>query len=88
MGFIPNMVRILNKYGLGDYLTTYIQIGQDPTKSSWISLVKASIHQFQLQSWRQGLHIKPELGYFRDVHTELQPLELWNTAKRNTMYLN
>jgi hypothetical protein len=87
MGFIPNIVRILNKYGLGDYLTTYIQTGQVQTKSSWKSLVKASIHQFQLQSWRQGLHIKPELGYFRDVHTELQPLELWNTAKRNPMYI-
>jgi hypothetical protein len=34
--------------------------GQVPTKSSWKSLVKASIYQFQLQSSRQGLNIKPE----------------------------
>ena len=87
LGFIPDITQILIKYDLHHYLTTYVEKGVFPNKVFWKAEVKQSIHQYQLSLWREGMMAKPELKIYREMQTELKPLELWNAARRNPKYL-
>ena len=42
-GFIPDIVRILRKYSLWEYLDNYLQTGNFPSKSEWKRVVVDSL---------------------------------------------
>lgn len=86
-GFLPDIIKILKKYNLQQYLDGYIIDGVFPSKPSWKRIICESIAQQQWSTWRDKLRERSELDLFRRVHTELQPLDLWRTAWRNPVYM-
>ena len=47
MGFIPDIVRILKKYSLWEYLDYYLQTGNFPIKSEWKRVVVESLKKVE-----------------------------------------
>ena len=73
MGFVPEIDRLLKKYNLSFYLTTYMNSGVFPSKTEWKSILRLSVTSFAESAWydrvisntnlRDFLQIKPVLQY-------------------------
>ena len=44
-GFIPDIVRLLEKYELSDILSTYVENGTFPTSYAWKRLLKSKLYE-------------------------------------------
>ena len=51
-GFIPDIVRILNKYSLHTYLTDFISCGYFPSKLAWKNICKSAIWCREELQWK------------------------------------
>ena len=85
IGFIPDIIQILDKYSLGNYLSTYIEENTLPAKLSWTKIVYDHINEFEIVKWKNGMLDKDELLFYRQIHTTLKPLHLWEVARRNPL---
>lgn len=74
MGFVPDIISILQKYELYNYLEDYLNNGVFPSKAVWRNLVTRRIHDREEQSWRQRMLTKPNLVHLSQGHTHLRPL--------------
>ena len=83
LGFIPDIVHILNKYDLLDYLATFVHESIIPSKNKWRIIVQIQIKNYETEKWKNGMVYKEELFFFKEIHTNLTPLYLWELAKRN-----
>lgn len=83
LGFIPDIIRALNKYSLTNYLTTYLDEHLFPSKLSWRKIVYDGIEEIEIDKWKNGMLHKSELRFYRRIHRNLKPLDLWEVAKRN-----
>ena len=50
-GFIPNVVKLLEKYHLSGNLYTYMRDSIFPSISSWKRMVKCEINNWELYQW-------------------------------------
>jgi hypothetical protein len=78
MGFMPDVMRLLQKYNLQEFLETYINEQYFPRKAEWRKIVLDKIGRHQLSKWKL-----PELCHYKNIHQNIMPLTLWVTAKRN-----
>ena len=85
-GFIPDIIRILKKYSLYNYLEIYLESLQFPSKPTWKKLVSERIHHSENTAWREAMVEKPALIHFRQVHTQLEPLIHWEVARENPFH--
>ena len=85
IGFIPDIIQILDKYSLGNYLSTYIEENTLPAKLSWTKIVYDHINEFEIEKWKNGMLGKDELLFYRRIHRTLKPLHLWEAARRNPL---
>lgn len=83
LGFIPDIIRTLNKYNLANYLTTYLDEQSFPSKLPWKNIVYDAIENIEIEKWKNGMSDKDELTFYRRTHATLKPLYLWEVAKRN-----
>ncbi len=51
LGFIPDICRILVKYRLMPYMTTYLNSATFPSKAQWKSFVKRRVNSFHNSAW-------------------------------------
>jgi hypothetical protein len=59
--FIPGIVRILNKYDLLDYLTTFVHESIIPSRNKWRKIVQTQIKNYETEKWKNGMVHKEEL---------------------------
>ena len=64
IGFIPDIIQILDKYSLGNYLSTYIEENTLPAKLSWMKIVYNHINEFEIVKWKNGMLDKDELLFY------------------------
>ncbi|CAB4026394.1 Hypothetical predicted protein [Paramuricea clavata] len=83
MGFIPDVMRLLQKYNLQEFLETYINEQYFPRKAEWRKIVLDKIGGHQLSKWKLGMNDKPELCHYKNIHQNIMPFTLCETAKRN-----
>lgn len=81
-GFVPDITRILEKYGLFDFLKRYIDGQPFPKKSQWKNIVYDKLNQIETSKWKSGMLRKQELNIYQRIHTNLKPLSIWEAAKR------
>ena len=81
-GFIPDVVNILRKYGLTEYLENYCLRAEFPPKVPWKNSVKRAVKEQQKELYQTGLLSKGAERVQR-VHNELRPFILYCVAKRN-----
>ena len=86
-GFIKDILEILTKYNLVEYLLSYVETAHFPTELTWKSIVRKAISTQQIHNWSAGIDAKPELEYYGLIHQDLKPLELWSVVFRNPVFL-
>ena len=75
-GFIPDIVRILRKYSLWEYLDNYLQTGNFPSKSEWKKVVVDSLKKVENEKWGKKIHCYDQLWLYKHVIKELAP-NMW-----------
>ena len=82
-GFIPDIIRILNKYELSAFIENYIKDSYFPPKCIWNHIVKNSINRYCASAWTQSVTNDPAYNRFAAIHRDItQPLLLLKTASR------
>ena len=71
-GFVPDIVRLLEKYQPIDSLYTYIEKGTFPTSFVWKRLQKSKLHRSAISTWN-GRTLTHDFCRFRDFHFEYTP---------------
>ncbi len=51
IGFIPDIVTILQKYGIKQHLDTFVTNGSFPSKYTWKQIVKSVVRSKQWEMW-------------------------------------
>jgi hypothetical protein len=77
-----DLINIVSKYGLNQYVCTYLSGGVFPGKKEWSNIVKEKINFLQSQSWRHGLAIKGVSRYCA-VQPMLKPNILYEVIRQN-----
>ena len=75
-GFLPDIVRILKKYSLLEYLDYYLQTGNFPSKSEWKRVVVESLKKVENEEWGKKIHCYDQLRLYKHVIKELAP-NMW-----------
>ena len=86
-GFVPDVVRLLEKYQLIDILYTYIEKGTFPTSFAWKRLLKSKLHHSAISTWNSRT-LTHDFCRFRDIHFEYTPHWVWYLSKerRNLLF--
>ncbi len=75
-GFIPDLIGILRKYSLWEYIDNFLQSGDFPSKSEWKKLVMESIKHVENESWKMKVQRYDQLRLYNQVFKE-PTLNLW-----------
>lgn len=86
IGFMPDIHRILAKYGLTDYLYSYISNGAFPSKYSWKTIVQRCILQYETIQLQSRLQSELSLRSFSKVHNKISPCAIWQFSRENYEY--
>ena len=87
-GFIPDIVGVLVKYDLCYILNNYKKSRSTPSHLTWKKEVINKIHEHELEQWKSDISQIIKLRHSYARHSKLEPLELWQVAKRNLIYIN
>ncbi len=87
-GFIPDIIKILSKYGLTDTLTNYVNTGTFPNKTEWRAKCKSLVHVTETELWRLRLNDDNSFARFRFLHTNIETSILWECATESVEILN
>ena len=85
MGFIPDIVKILQKYQLDDHWEKYIKTGftEFPIYSSWKILIKKAVQTSEQREWLNRTENDEDFSLFKQVHSNTgQPSQIWKYAQR------
>ena len=80
-GFIPDIYRILCKYGLQQFLTVYRETGSFPNITPWKKSVKQAIHEKVEFDWKNRIISDASISDFILLHHTYQPCYIWQFSK-------
>ncbi|MES9883123.1 MAG: reverse transcriptase family protein [Sedimenticola sp.] len=83
-GFIPDIYRILLKYGLRDFLENFIESGLFPVKHVWKYTVNNKIQDHETTLWHTRTDADIDLVRFKEIHQSLSPCALWTESVINS----
>ncbi|KAL4237991.1 hypothetical protein ACF0H5_002702 [Mactra antiquata] len=83
LGFIPDILSILNTYDLGTYLDQFLLTGLFPPKFAWKKICTCVIHNREETMWRDRLDLCSDFRLFRGCHWQLREYPLWTIARTN-----
>ncbi|KAH3796581.1 hypothetical protein DPMN_150150 [Dreissena polymorpha] len=81
IGFIPDIVKILQNYHLEDYLTSFKTNSLFSSKEKWKSVYKKAVRQHETNHWRMRLEQHKDFSLFKEVHKSLESATIWRVAK-------
>lgn len=77
LGFIPDIINILTKYGIMRHLYTYINNHIFPSYNTWKRMVNAVLYDHASQLFRNSIAIDTDFERFRHIHANIQVSPLW-----------
>ena len=80
LGFIPNIMVILQKYNLVTYIHEYSLNHTFPNTSAWKKIVKITLFRFGTINFKQSLETDDDFVRFKEVHDVIRPSILWQTV--------
>ncbi|PJE78122.1 hypothetical protein CI610_02944 [invertebrate metagenome] len=86
-GFIPDIVRILKKYNLYEYIVLFLDDGSFPNKIHWKSLIYKSVSNYETNAWLHRMSNDADFTRFLLLHDDLKPHYLWQLALRHPNFL-
>jgi hypothetical protein len=87
-GFIPDVIRILDKYNLSHVLINYIQTGEFPNKKVWKVKCRNSISNHETLKWSERLSKDNDFARFKFLHTNIEHAIIWECANDSKSLLN
>ena len=86
IGFLCDILDILQKYKLSAYLDTFIQNASFPPKPQWKRIVKTAITDTEILSWKVRMNNSGDFSAFKFIQLSYSPHPAWTIAK-NYPYL-
>jgi hypothetical protein len=68
IGFVPEMLNILSKYNLSDFLTNYTKNADFPGKPHWKFIVVDAVNQKHDNDWQTRINLDNDFNRFRKIH--------------------
>lgn len=68
LGFIPDIVNVLARYNLSDYLEKYITYYIFPATAIWKRTVKKILFQHQVESFQHAMAVDTDFIRFKKIH--------------------
>ena len=87
-GFLPDIHRILGKYGLEYVMYSFISDGKFPSKQSWKTLVTRNIMNVETANLQCAIANEQSLHGFEIIHGEVCPCPIWEFSKENREHTN
>ena len=82
LGFFPDIYRILNKYALTQFLSSYLENGLFLSKTSWKNLIRVKITDFFRNDLARSVTTSESLCRLTKIHAVLhEPNILWYLCK-------
>ena len=82
MGFFRDIMRLLEKYGLSEYIETYKMCNIFPSKLIWKRVMKQRIWQYETVQWQNRI-TNTDFSLFSRLHNVYEPHIFWHSAKEN-----
>ena len=80
-GFIPDIVSVLYKYQLHDYMTDFLFTSFFPDKRTWKIIVNRTVNSVQSDEWNNRVHIDSDFKRFINIHKSVIMNKFWNKVK-------
>ena len=80
-GFIPDIIGILYRYELSDYLVEYLLQGMFPPKQLWKSIVYDAVNETHSNEWSLRTTSDNDFLCVRDIHRSVELANVWKYAK-------
>jgi hypothetical protein len=80
-GSIPDMLHFTDKYGLHEYLTSFIKTGAFPENKIWKRIVHNAVVKVEECEWKKRINQDFEFERFKRIHTNLR-LSRWHKIAR------
>ena len=85
-GFIVDVFRILEEYGLSYVLSEFITSGTFQSRHSWKKLVKSKIAEASVRNF-ESVNAEDALYRFRSIHPESKPCYFWEPSRKHPYML-
>ena len=86
-GFVPDIVRLLEKYELSDILSTYVENGTFPTSLAWKRLLKSKLHQSAISTW-DSRTLTHDFNRFRTIQSDIHHTGHGSCQKREERFFS
>lgn len=80
-GYIPDIIKILVKYKLEEYLSNFMTHGHFPSKMIWKSIVKNSVEKVQTENWLNRVNNQDDFLRFISIRKSVSIAKVFKTAK-------
>lgn len=81
-GFIKDILEILERYDLLQFIQQFIQDGLFPRKNLWKSTVNKAIMTYEQKNYADKLRSDPDLEHFFQIHPGIhEPSRIWKAAQ-------
>lgn len=88
VGFIPDIIRILQKYSILEHFEIYLECGEFASKLKWKLLCKQAIWRKENECWQHRISSCSDFDRFNQIHTSISPSVLWKVASKYPKSLN
>ena len=82
-GFIPDVVNILRKYDLFDYIDNLVANSAFLSQIKWKQIVKNRVHQHEEEHLQQRLSDSSDFDFFKRIHCKIEPHRAWTILRTN-----
>ncbi len=76
-GFVPDVLHIIQKYKLCEFLQTYLNSGSFPSKYQWKNIVISAINSVQYELWNDRVTSDPDFIRFKQIHSNIFISQVW-----------
>ena len=75
--FVPDILDIVQKYDLSEYITDYLLDGQCPGKLQQKKAVSFAVQSCQQQSWTSRVTADSDFSRFINIHNAVSTTTIW-----------
>ena len=81
IGFIPDVITIVKKYNLTQYISNYLKNAVFPSKYEWKRIISKSLNSYYDNARHARVIADPEFDRFNSVHNSTSQLYIWKCAE-------
>ena len=80
-GFVPDVMNIIHKYDLVNYIDTLLSRSVFPNQRKWRSIVKKRLLDYEDYFLKERLNNDNDFAYFKHIHNSVEPHRAWTILR-------